>query len=210
MPFLVLLWNSQERVEKALWALQNWKWVLLLDDKDREDECDVIFAAESITIEQMALLIRECSGIVCLVLPKEKAESLKLPMMVQDNQSKYTTGFTVSIEAKIGITTGVSAQDRVTTIKTAIASNASANDLSHPGHMFPLVARSGGVLERRWHTEGSLDLVKLAGLSPASVLCELMNPDGTMAKLQDIENFSKKYNMPMLSIADIVDYISHK
>ena len=201
-------WNYRSRVETALAALRQWKWVLLLDDKDREDECDVIFAAEHIQVRDMALLIRECSGIVCLVITREKADQLKLPMMVQNNESKFSTGFTVSIEAKHNITTWVSAQDRVTTIRAAIATNVQPSDLSFPWHMFPLVAREGGVLERRWHTEGSLELVKLAWLQPFSVLCELMNSDGTMAKSADIQAFSKTHDMPIVSIADIAQYIS--
>ena len=198
--------NYKERITAAIEAFKNWKWVLLLDDATRENECDVIFAAQSITPEQMALLIRECSWIVCLVITQEKAQQLELEMMVKNNESKFTTGFTVSIEAKNGITTWVSAVDRVTTIKTAIAWNAQPSDISKPGHVFPLVAREWWVSDRRWHTEWSYDLVKLAWLTPYAVLCELMNPDGTMASIDDIESFSKKYEMPILTIEDIARY----
>ncbi len=194
------------RVEQALTALQAGKGVLLLDDEDRENEGDIIYAVESLTNEQMALMIRECSGIVCLCLTEEQADKLQLPPMVQNNDSANQTAFTVSIEAKRGVTTGVSAQDRVTTIKTAAAANAVAEDLARPGHVFPLRARKGGVLTRRGHTEGTVDLMQMAGLQPAGVLCEVTNPDGTMAKTPEIIAFGKLHNMPVLTIEDMVAY----
>lgn len=194
------------RVEKALLALQQGRGVLLLDDEDRENEGDIIYSVDHLTTEQMALMIRECSGIVCLCLTDEQANKLELPPMVVNNNSANQTAFTVSIEAKHGVTTGVSAQDRVTTIKTAANPQAKADDLARPGHVFPLRARPGGVLARRGHTEGTVDLMQMAGLSPAGVLCELTNPDGSMAKTPEIIAFGKLHHMPVLTIEDMVSY----
>ncbi|KII79382.1 3,4-dihydroxy-2-butanone-4-phosphate synthase [Vibrio renipiscarius] len=196
------------RVNKAIEALKNGHGVMLLDDEDRENEGDIIYSAEHLTAKQMALMIRECSGIVCLCLTEEHANQLELPPMVLNNDSANQTAFTVSIEAKHGVTTGVSAQDRTTTVKTAIAADAKASDLARPGHVFPLRARSGGVLTRRGHTEGTIDLMKLADLQPAGLLCELTNPDGTMAKTPEIVTFAKTHDMPVLTIEDIVQYRS--
>lgn len=193
-------------IEEALQSLREWKGVLLMDDAERENECDLIFAAQNMSVEQMALMIRECSGIVCLVIENSWAKKLELPMMIQNNESRYETGFTISIEAKKWITTGVSAQDRTTTIKTAISDTSSPWDIARPGHVFPLVARDGLLEERRWHTEWSLQLVQLAWLKPFAVLCELMNSDGTMASLEDSKVFAEKHNMPIVSIQDVIDY----
>lgn len=198
--------NAIERVENAMQELQKGKGILLLDDENRENEGDIIYAAESLTDQDMALMIRECSGIVCLCLTPERSQTLGLRPMVIDNTSQNQTAFTISIEAKQGVTTGVSAKDRVQTIKTAVAASAKAEDLAHPGHVFPLVAKSGGVMERRGHTEGSIDLVKLAGLGDTSVLCELTNEDGTMARVPEIMDFSEKHNMAVVTIEDIVQY----
>lgn len=198
--------DSHQRVEKAITALQNGHGLLLVDDEDRENEGDLIFSAEHLTNPQMAMLIRECSGIVCLCLEDSKVQQLGLAPMVDHNTSSYGTAFTVSIEAKAGVTTGVSAADRVQTIKTAIAENAQPSDLSKPGHVFPLRASAEGVLERRGHTEGTVDLMKLAGLQPCGVLCELTNPDGTMAKLPEIISFAESNDMVVLSIEDLYQY----
>lgn len=198
--------DPHQRVETALAALSRGRGVLLVDDEDRENEGDLIFAAEHLSTDQMALLIRECSGIVCLCLTDEHIRRLKLPMMVSDNTSRNGTAFTVSIEAKEGVTTGVSAQDRVTTIRTAISKDSRSSDLARPGHVFPLRAQPGGVLIRRGHTEGTVDLMTLAGLQPAGVLCELTNPDGTMARLPQVIEFAARHDMPVLSIDDLVTY----
>jgi 3,4-dihydroxy 2-butanone 4-phosphate synthase len=194
------------RVENALLALKEGRGVLLLDDEDRENEGDIIYSVESLTTQQMALMIRECSGIVCLCLPEEQADRLELTPMVENNNSANQTAFTISIEAKVGVTTGVSAQDRVTTIKTAANPTAQPSDLARPGHVFPLRARKGGVLTRRGHTEGTIDLMQMAGLQPAGVLCEVTNPDGSMAKTPEIVAFGKLHNMPVLTIEDMVMY----
>jgi 3,4-dihydroxy 2-butanone 4-phosphate synthase len=195
-----------ERVKKAIASIKAGQGVLVLDDEDRENEGDIIWAAESITSEQMALTIRYGSGIVCLCLPKKRCDELNLSMMVENNTSKNNTAFTISIEAANGVTTGVSAADRVTTIKAAVNDNAKPSDLNHPGHVFPLVAKKGGVLVRRGHTEASIDLVTLAGLKPAAVLCELTNDDGTMARAPEVVQFAKRYHMSVVTIEDIVEY----
>ncbi|KIP76640.1 3,4-dihydroxy-2-butanone 4-phosphate synthase [Vibrio harveyi] len=194
------------RVENALISLKEGRGVLLLDDEDRENEGDIIYSVEHLTNEQMALMIRECSGIVCLCLTDAQADKLELPPMVVNNNSANQTAFTVSIEAKQGVTTGVSAADRVTTIKTAANPNAKPDDLARPGHVFPLRARPGGVMTRRGHTEGTIDLMQMAGLQPAGVLCEVTNPDGTMAKAPEIVAFGRLHNMPVLTIEDMVAY----
>jgi 3,4-dihydroxy 2-butanone 4-phosphate synthase len=194
------------RVKNALHAMREGRPVILMDDFDREDEADLIIAAEKITVKTMAMLIRECSGIVCLCLTDEALQKLELLPMVDSNESRFGTAFTVSIEAKNGVTTGVSAADRVATIFAAVADHAKPEHLAKPGHVFPLRARPNGVFERRGHTEGSVDLARLAGLKPAAVLCELMNADGTMARGEQIVSFAARYGLPIISIADIVAY----
>ena len=194
------------RVEAALAALRAGQGVLVADDEDRENEGDLIFAAETMTNEQMAMMIRECSGIVCLCLPDERVRQLELPMMVEANSSHYQTAFTVTIEAAQGVTTGVSAADRITTIRAAIADGARPSDLHRPGHVFPLRARTGGVLTRRGHTEATVDLMQLAGLKPYGVLCELTKEDGSMARLPDLVAFGRQHRMPVLTIEDLVQY----
>jgi 3,4-dihydroxy 2-butanone 4-phosphate synthase len=195
-----------ERVEKALSALRNGLGVLVTDHEGRENEGDLIFPAESITEPQMAMLIRECSGIVCLCLTDSKVDSLALPMMVETNTSRFGTAYTVSIEATEGVTTGVSAHDRVVTVRTAVADEAKPEDLHRPGHVFPLRSRAGGVLERRGHTEATVDLMRLAGLRPCGVLCELTNADGTMAHLPEIVAFGRRHSIPVLTVEDLVEY----
>jgi 3,4-dihydroxy 2-butanone 4-phosphate synthase len=198
--------SSRERVERALADLRKGRGVLVTDDEQRENEGDIFFAAQSLTEEQMAMLIREGSGIVCLCLPEEKVQALALPMMVADNTSHFQTAFTVSVEAAAGVTTGVSAADRVTTVKAAIAEAATPQSLRRPGHVFPLRARPGGVLERAGHTEANVDLMRLAGLKPYGVLCELTNPDGTMARLAEIAAFARQNNMTVVTVEDIIQY----
>ena len=178
--------NYNERINNAADALRHGRGILLVDDEDRENEGDIIFPAKTMTDKDMALMIRECSGIVCLCLTPEKTQKLGLRPMVENNNCKNQTAFTISIEAKEGVTTGVSAADRIKTIHTAVSDRAVPEDLVHPGHVFPLTAKKGGALERRGHTEGSIDLVKIAGLGDSAVLCELTNPDGTMARMQQI------------------------
>ncbi|WP_432670122.1 3,4-dihydroxy-2-butanone-4-phosphate synthase [Flavobacterium sp. SM2513] len=198
--------DSQERLEKALIHLQNGKGIILMDDEDRENEGDLIFSAHNMTNDHMALMIRKCSGIVCLCLTNEKADALQLPYMVKENTSSFQTPFTISIEAREGVTTGVSAKDRLTTIQVACNENARSTDLAKPGHIFPLRANKNGVLGRKGHTEGSVDLMKLAGLKPEAVLCELMNDDGTMANADTILQFAYEQDLKVLTIQDIIHY----
>ncbi|MBS9432984.1 3,4-dihydroxy-2-butanone-4-phosphate synthase [Photorhabdus hainanensis] len=198
--------TSSERVEHAINALRDGKGVMVLDNEDRENEGDIIFAAETMTVEQMALTIRHGSGIVCLCLTEERRQQLQLPMMVENNSSPFQTAFTVTIEAARGVTTGVSAADRITTIRAAIADNAKPSDLNRPGHVFPLRAQLGGVLVRQGHTEAAIDLVSLAGFKPAGVLCELTNDDGSMARTPEVVQFAKLHNMPVVTIEDLVIY----
>ena len=198
--------TARERAEAAIAAIKAGQGVLIVDDEDRENEGDLIYAAETITAPQMALLIRECSGIVCLCVTDEKADELELEPMVKNNTNKNGTAFTVTIEAARGVTTGVSAADRVTTIRAAVAADAKPEDLNRPGHIFPLRARKGGVLERRGHTEVTCDLCRMAGLTPAGVLCELTNEDGTMARLPEVAAFARKHGMPLASVEDIAQY----
>lgn len=194
------------RREDVVDALRAGRPVILVDDSDREDEADLIVAAEKLTVATMALMIRECSGIVCLCLTPAVVRQLELPFMVAHNESRFGTAFTVSIEARHGVTTGVSAADRVATIRAAIADDAVPDDLVRPGHVFPLCAHPEGVLGRRGHTEGAIELARLAGLKPAAVLCELMNPDGTMARGDDIRRFAHLHDLPVVSIDELIRF----
>ncbi|MFP1765444.1 3,4-dihydroxy-2-butanone-4-phosphate synthase [Lonsdalea quercina] len=195
-----------ERVERALEALRQGRGVMVLDDENRENEGDMIFSAEHMTVQQMALTIRHGSGIVCLCLTEERRQKLELPMMVEHNSSHYQTAFTVTIEAAEGVTTGVSAADRLTTVRAATADDARASDLNRPGHVFPLRAQPGGVLVRGGHTEATVDLMTLAGLKPFGVLCELTNDDGSMARAPEVIAFGQQHDMPVLTIDDLVAY----
>jgi 3,4-dihydroxy 2-butanone 4-phosphate synthase len=196
----------EERFPQAMNDMRRGHPVILVDDFDRENEADLIVAAEKLSAAAMAVLIRECSGIVCLCLPAEALDRLHIPLMVSNNESRFQTAFTVSIEARVGVTTGVSAQDRVTTIRAAIKDGAQPSDLVSPGHVFPLRAASGGILERKGHTEGAVELARLAGLKPAAVLCEITNEDGTMAKGNRIDEFAEEHEMVVLSIAELASY----
>ncbi len=195
-------------VEEALKELQQGKMIILTDDPQREDEGDLVFPAEIITPEVMQFMIRHGSGIVCLSMTSSQLDQLNLPLMVpaSENTSQRGTPFTVSIEAKEGVTTGVSAADRATTILTAMRAGAQPEDLVRPGHVFPLRAKDGGILERMGHTEGSLDLARLAGFKPAAVICEIMNPDGTMAKGAQLQVFAEQHGLKMLAIEDLLNY----
>lgn len=196
--------SVETRVQRALHDMRLGRAVILVDDFDRENEADLIAAAETISVQTMALFIREGSGIVCLCLTDETLDRLELPQMVSSNESCFQTAFTVTIDAREGVTTGVSAQDRVTTIRAAVASNAHPRDLVRPGHVFPLRAAPGGVLARQGHTEGSVDLAMMAGMKPAAVLCEITNPDGSMAKGAEVDAFADRHGLVMLSIAELV------
>ena len=193
-------------VEEAIEELAQGRMIILVDDEDRENEGDLTMAAEKATPEAINFMAKYGRGLICLSLDPEIVERLGLPLMVQDNRSRFGTAFTVSVEAKHGVTTGISAADRAHTILTAVADDASQDDLVQPGHVFPLRARRGGVLFRAGQTEGSVDLARLAGLKPAGVICEIMNDDGTMARRADLDEFSDKHGLKMASVADIIAY----
>ncbi|MGW8208062.1 MAG: bifunctional 3,4-dihydroxy-2-butanone-4-phosphate synthase/GTP cyclohydrolase II [Syntrophobacteria bacterium] len=194
------------RIAEALEEIREGKMVILVDDEDRENEGDLCMAAEKATPEAVNFMAKYGRGLICLSLIEEKVEELQLPMMVSKNQSRFGTAFTVSIEARRGVTTGISAADRATTILTAVADDTKPEDLVSPGHVFPLRARKGGVLVRTGQTEGSVDLARLAGLTPAGVICEVMKDDGTMARMPDLEVFAKEHGLKIVTIADIIEY----
>jgi len=193
-------------IDEALLDIRKGKMVILVDDEDRENEGDLCMAAEKVTAQGINFMAKHGRGLICLSLQEEKADELQLPPMVSTNTSRFGTAFTVSIEAKRGVTTGISAADRATTVLTAIADGAKPEDLARPGHVFPLRAKSGGVLVRTGQTEGSVDLARLAGLKPSGVICEVMNDDGTMARMPDLEIFAKKHNLKIITIADLIRY----
>ena len=194
------------RVEKALEELRHGRMVILVDDAERENEGDLVLAAQFVTPEAINFMAKYARGLICLSLTEEQVRRLGLTMMVSENQSTYSTAFTVSIEAASGVTTGISAADRATTIRAAIAPDARPDDLVRPGHVFPLRARKGGVLVRAGQTEGSVDLTRLAGLTPAGVICEVMNDDGTMAREADLKKFAVQHGLHMLGVADVIHY----
>jgi len=200
--------HAVERVEKAIAYVRAGKLVILTDDEDRENEGDLCLAAEKATPAAVNFMARYGRGLVCLSLTEEKVRALRLPLMVDEasNTSGYGTAFTVSIEAREGVTTGISAKDRAHTIRTAVRDDARPEDLARPGHVFPLRARKGGVLVRAGQTEGSVDLARLAGLKPAGVICEVMNDDGTMARMPELEKLSAEHDLPIVSVADLISY----
>ncbi len=193
-------------IEQAIEDIKAGKMVILVDDEDRENEGDLTIAAEKVTPEIINFMARFGRGLICLSMTGEKLDSLNLPMMVKDNTSPFNTGFTVSIEARRGVTTGISAADRATTILTAIADDTKPGDLVRPGHIFPLRARKGGVMVRAGQTEGSVDLARLAGLKPAGVICEIMDEDGTMSRMPSLEIFSEEHGIGICTIADLIEY----
>jgi 3,4-dihydroxy 2-butanone 4-phosphate synthase len=195
------------RIEAAIAAMRAGIPVVMLDDHDRENEADLVVAAETLTRDVMAQLIR-AGGLVCLALEDERLKQLDLPPMVPANDSLHGTAFTISIDARHGVSTGISAADRLATVRAAIAPNAKPTDLARPGHIFPLRAVPGGVLVRRGHTEGSVDLAKLAGLMPAAVIVELMDREGEMLRSKAAKNFARRHGFPVLTIAEIVAYRS--
>jgi 3,4-dihydroxy 2-butanone 4-phosphate synthase / GTP cyclohydrolase II len=197
---------SLARIEEVIADIRQGKMVILVDDEDRENEGDLAMAAELVTPEAINFMARYGRGLICLALAPEFVERLQLKPMVRDNQSPFQTAFTVSIEARRGVTTGISAADRATTVLAAVADNAQSDDLVSPGHIFPLRARKGGVLVRTGQTEGSMDLARLAGLKSAGVICEVMNDDGTMARMPDLEKFAVAHDLKIATIADLVAY----
>jgi 3,4-dihydroxy 2-butanone 4-phosphate synthase/GTP cyclohydrolase II len=190
--------------------LKKGKMVILVDDEDRENEGDLVVASSHISAEHINFMAKFGRGLICLTLTEDKCRKLKLPLMVQKNEAKLGTNFTVSIDAAKNISTGISASDRAKTIKAAIKKNANDKDIVRPGHIFPLIAHPGGVLYRAGHTEAGCDLASLAGLEPSSVICEILNEDGNMARLPDLENFAKQHKIKIGTIADIIEFRSKK
>ena len=198
------------KIEAALEDVRQGKMIILVDDEDRENEGDLVIAAELATPERINFMAREGRGLICLSLTEERADQLDLPLMVSENSSSFGTAFTVSIEARQGVTTGISAADRAHTIQVAVADETTAHDLARPGHVFPLRARNGGVMVRAGQTEGSVDLARLAGMKPAGVICEIMNDDGTMARMPELEVFAEKHDLKIISVAELVAYRMRK
>ncbi len=197
---------DNQEIRSAISDIAAGKMLILVDDEDRENEGDLVIAAEKVTPESVNFMATHGRGLICLSLTEAQIQRLGLKMMVERNQSAFQTGFTVSIEAREGVTTGISAHDRAHTIRVASNPNASATDVVSPGHVFPIRARDGGVLVRSGQTEGSVDLARLAGLVPAAVICEIMNPDGTMARRPDLERFAESHGLCIVTIADLIQY----
>ena len=194
------------KIEQAIRDIKDGKMVILVDDEDRENEGDLCIAAETVTPEAINFMAKYGRGLICLAMTAEKCDSLELPPMVDNNTSPFGTGFTVSIEARCGVSTGISAHDRATTILTAVADDCQPRDLVRPGHIFPLRAKEGGAIVRAGQTEGSVDLARLAGKKPAGVICEIMDEDGTMARMPALEKFSEKHGVGICTIADLIEY----
>jgi len=198
------------RVAEALEDIRQGKMVILVDDEDRENEGDLCMASEMVTPEAVNFMAKEGRGLICLTLTEERADHLDLPLMVHDNSSSFGTAFTISIEARRGVTTGISAADRSQTIQVALADDTTAHDLAKPGHVFPLRAKKGGVMVRAGQTEGSVDLARMAGLKPSGMICEIMNDDGTMARMPELRKFAEKHDLRIVTIADMVAYRMRK
>jgi len=194
------------RIDDAIEDIRQGRFVVIVDDENRENEGDLAIAAEKVTPDAINFMAKEGRGLVCLPMTGERLDQLAIPLMVQDNTSKHCTAFTVSIEAKKGVSTGISAEDRATTIATALAPDSKPGDLARPGHMFPIRARDGGVLARAGHTEAIVDIARLAGLQPAGVICEIMNDDGSMARLPQLEEMSEKHGLKIVTIRDLIAY----
>ncbi len=193
-------------IEEAIGDIKNGNMVILVDDEDRENEGDLTMAAEKITPETVNFMAKYGRGLICLTLTSERADELQLTPMSSENTSHFGTAFTVSIDARKGVTTGISASDRATTILMAINPKTKPSDLTRPGHIFPIRARKGGVLQRAGQTEGSVDLARLAGLKPAGVICEIMNEDGSMARVPQLIEFAREHNLKIVSIKDLIEY----
>ncbi len=193
-------------IEEALRRYRDGKMLILVDDENRENEGDLVIAAEHTTAEAINFMVTYGRGMVCMPITEDRARELGLSPMCSDNTAVHGTGFTVTVDAKEGISTGISAYDRAHTIHLLIDKNTKPGDLARPGHIFPLIARNGGVLRRAGHTEATVDMARLAGLEPAAILCEILNEDGTMARVPQLEEFSKQHNMPIASIVDLIEY----
>ncbi|WZX16187.1 3,4-dihydroxy-2-butanone-4-phosphate synthase [Myxococcus stipitatus] len=197
-------------IEDAIRDIRDGKFVIVADDEDRENEGDLIMAAEKVTPEHLAFMVRHTSGIVCMPMLADRLDALRLPQMVADNNESHRTAFTVSVDYKVGTTTGVSAADRAKTIQALADPNSQASDFLRPGHIFPLRYREGGVLRRAGHTEATVDLSRLAGLGPSGILCELVKDDGTMMRMPDLQVFAREHKLSVITIADLIEYRRRK
>jgi 3,4-dihydroxy 2-butanone 4-phosphate synthase/GTP cyclohydrolase II len=204
MSFEVMAESPERRVELAIADIRAGKMVILVDDEDRENEGDLVLASELVTPEAINFMATHARGLICITLTEARVDALGLPMMATNNRSPFSTAFTVSIEAREGVSTGISAADRARTCLVAVDPTKGGNDLVTPGHVFPLRARDGGVLVRTGQTEGSVDLARLAGLSPSGVICEIMNPDGTMARLPELKQFGLTHGIRIVAVADLI------
>ena len=196
------------KTEELISDIARGKMVVLMDDEDRENEGDLVMAASMVRPEDINFMITHARGLVCLALTEDKCSQLDLPLMVQHNQAQLKTNFTLSVDAKDGITTGISAADRALTIRKTVAENAQPEDLVRPGHIFPLMAVPGGALARAGHTEAGVDLARLAGLTPAGVIVEILNPDGSMARRKDLEQFARRHQLKLGTVGDLVAYLT--
>ena len=197
---------SLSPIEEAIEDFRNGRMIVLVDDEERENEGDLVIPAQMATPENINFMARYGRGLICLAITPERCRELGLELMPKRNESRHDTAFTVSIEAREGITTGISASDRSRTIMTAIDPASGHNDITSPGHVFPLMARDGGVLVRAGHTEAGVDMARLAGLNPSAVICEIMNDDGSMARMSDLENFAHRHGVKVASISDLISY----
>ncbi len=197
---------SLNSIEEIIEDIRQGKMVVLMDDEDRENEGDLIMAAESVTPEAINFMARYARGLICLPLTRERCQQLNLPLMVSDNNAKHATNFTVSIEAAEGVTTGISAADRATTVLAAVKANAVPEDIHQPGHIFPLMAQPGGVLSRAGHTEAGCDLARMAGFEPAAAIVEILNDDGSMARRPELELFAREHDLKIGTVADLISY----
>ena len=198
-----------DKIEELISDIAQGKMVVLMDDEDRENEGDLVMAASMVRPEDINFMITHARGLVCLALTEDKCSQLDLPLMVEHNQAQFKTNFTLSIDAKDGISTGISAADRASTILKTVAEDARPEDLVRPGHIFPLMAKQGGVLARAGHTEAGVDLARLAGLTPAGVIVEILNSDGSMARRRDLEVFAKKHQLKLGTVGDLVTYLTN-
>ena len=193
-------------VEQAIEAVRAGRMIIIVDDEDRENEGDLMIAAEKVTPEAVNFMSKQARGLICLPLTRQRLIELQLPLMVSDNTARFETAFTVSIDAKKGVTTGISAYDRAATVQAVIDPRTGPSDLARPGHIFPLQAREGGVLARTGQTEAAVDMARLAGLYPAGVICEIMSEDGTMARMPQLQKFGAEFGLPILTVADLIQY----
>ena len=198
--------RSFANIENAIAAIREGQMVIVADDEDRENEGDLTIAAEKVTPEAINFMARYGRGLICLAMTPERLDALDIPLMVSQNSSRFETAFCVSIEARMGTTTGISAADRAATVRAAINPSTTPSDLVRPGHVFPLRAKSAGVLVRAGQTEAAVDLARLAGLHPSGVICEIMNTDGTMARVPQLSRFARRHNIPLITIADLITY----